>query len=133
MKMRKGFTLIELLIVLAIIATLLSVTTPVALNAVKKAKATQVAANLRNIRSAVESYFYVEGATTTLDTLIANGYLSSTPTNFILDSTDNNDGSHVFEIVYKGADVDKETLQKVYPAVKATDTDYYVRFTVRSW
>jgi prepilin-type N-terminal cleavage/methylation domain-containing protein len=56
--MRKGFTLIELLIVLAIIATLLSVTTPVALNAVKKAKATQIGRNIRNLIDAGEKYYY---------------------------------------------------------------------------
>ncbi|MFN3328164.1 MAG: type II secretion system protein, partial [Fervidobacterium pennivorans] len=43
--MRKGFTLIELLIVLAVIAALMSVATPLALNAVKNAKASQVAQN----------------------------------------------------------------------------------------
>ena len=44
----------ELLIVLAIISALLSVATPVALNALAKAKATQVAMNLRNLSVALE-------------------------------------------------------------------------------
>jgi prepilin-type N-terminal cleavage/methylation domain-containing protein len=52
---KKGFTLIELLIVLAVISALLSVATPVALRSVAKAKATQVAMNLRNVDSALEA------------------------------------------------------------------------------
>jgi prepilin-type N-terminal cleavage/methylation domain-containing protein len=55
--MKKGFTLIELLIVMVIISALLRVATPVALNALSKAKATQVSANLRNISQALLATF----------------------------------------------------------------------------
>ncbi|PNQ05655.1 hypothetical protein RM69_03735 [Mesotoga sp. SC_NapDC3] len=63
MKNRKrGFSLVELLIVLAVIAALIATITPVALNAIKKAKATQVAQNLKTLASAIENLLYVEGA-----------------------------------------------------------------------
>ncbi|PVD17031.1 MULTISPECIES: prepilin-type N-terminal cleavage/methylation domain-containing protein [unclassified Mesotoga] len=62
MKNRKrGFSLVELLIVLAVIAALIATITPVALNAIKKAKATQVAQNLKTLATALENAAYVNG------------------------------------------------------------------------
>jgi len=62
MKNRKrGFSLVELLIVLAVIAALIATITPVALNAIKKSKATQVAQNLKTLASAIENAAYVNG------------------------------------------------------------------------
>ena len=58
--MKKGYTLVELLIVLAVIAALMAVATPMAMNAVKQAKASQVAQNLNALKSAVEQYVYTE-------------------------------------------------------------------------
>ncbi|WP_292589921.1 prepilin-type N-terminal cleavage/methylation domain-containing protein [Mesotoga sp. UBA5557] len=67
MKNRKrGFSLVELLIVLAVIAALIATITPVALNAIKKAKATQVAQNLKTLASALENAAYVNGAKSTV-------------------------------------------------------------------
>ncbi|PNS40960.1 type II secretion system protein [Mesotoga sp. B105.6.4] len=60
---KRGFSLVELLIVLAVIAALIATITPVALNAIQKAKATQVAQNLKTLASAFENKAYVEGAT----------------------------------------------------------------------
>ena len=79
----EGFTLVELLIVLAVIAALLATITPVAINAVNKAKATQVAANLRNIKSAVEQCITVEQSTgttcTSVSGLVSAAYLNKDP------------------------------------------------------
>ncbi|WP_367358762.1 type II secretion system protein [Mesotoga sp.] len=62
MKNRKrGFSLVELLIVLAVIAALIATITPVALNAIQKAKATKVGQNLKTLASAFENYVYVSG------------------------------------------------------------------------
>ena len=62
MKNRKrGFSLVELLIVLAVIAALIATITPVALNAIRKSKATQVAQNLKTLASALENAAYVNG------------------------------------------------------------------------
>ncbi|MEN6516172.1 MAG: type II secretion system protein [Fervidobacterium sp.] len=58
--MKKGFTLVELLIVLAVRAALMAVATPMALNAVKQAKASQVAQNLNALKTSVEQYFFSE-------------------------------------------------------------------------
>ena len=58
---KKGFSLVELLIVLAVMAALIATITPVALNAIKKSKATQVAQNLKTLASALENAAYVNG------------------------------------------------------------------------
>ena len=69
MKNRKrGFSLVELLIVLAVIAALIATITPVALNAIKKSKATQVAQNLKTLASAIENAAYVNGVFPESDT-----------------------------------------------------------------
>ncbi len=58
--MKKGFTLVELLIVMAVIAALMAVATPMALNAVRTARASQVAQNLNALKTSVEQYFFSE-------------------------------------------------------------------------
>ena len=78
MKARKGFTLIELLIVMAIIAALMAVLIPMATGAMKKAKATKVAVQLRNFEQGVEQYV--------LSTLPASENLSSIATTTIVNA-----------------------------------------------
>ncbi|MEA2066571.1 MAG: type II secretion system protein [Thermotogota bacterium] len=51
---KEGFSLIELLIVLTVIAALISTITPIAMNAVRKAEALQVAMNLKVLALSVE-------------------------------------------------------------------------------
>jgi len=58
---KKGFSLVELLIVLAVMAALIATITPVALNAIKKSKATQVGQNMKTLSSAFENALYVNG------------------------------------------------------------------------
>jgi len=120
MRMRKGFTLIELLIVLAIIAALMAVVTPIALNAVKKAKITKVAENLRNIKSAVESYVYTQNTLTlsdlTIDTLAQQGYLSNADlSNYGISSVSAAGGVAYVLVYYKGTDVTLDELDDVLP------------------
>ena len=69
MKARKGFTLVELLIVMAIIAALMAVLIPMAGGAMKKARATKIAVQLRNFEQGVEQYI--------LSVLPSSGDLSS--------------------------------------------------------
>jgi general secretion pathway protein G len=61
MKRKYGFTLVELLIVLAVIAALIATITPLALNAIRRARASQVAQNFRTLASALENAAYVNG------------------------------------------------------------------------
>ena len=57
---KEGFTLVELLIVLAVISALLGVITSVMVNAVKKARATKVVENLRNVKLAFEQCVIID-------------------------------------------------------------------------
>jgi len=118
--MKKGFALVELLIVLAVIAALMAVATPMALNAVKQAKASQVAQNLQNIMTAEENYVNTEQSlpATTVDQLVSKNYLSSTPTNYSItaDGTWTN-GQVKVTIKYNGGDVSVADVKKQNPNV----------------
>ena len=59
-KFKNGFSLIELLITLTIITALVAVVTPLALNAIRNAKATKASANLKTISNSIYNYLYVE-------------------------------------------------------------------------
>lgn len=137
--MRKGFTLIELLIVLAVIAALMAVATPLALNAVKNAKASQVAQNFRNIKAAFENYFNAEKpsnpATVTINNLKTAGYLSSVPANFTLAVTQDTGGVYSVTITYTGKDVDADKVrQNGLPEVAGnTGADLTYTFSVQKW
>jgi type IV pilus assembly protein PilA len=137
--MRKGFTLVELLIVLAVIAALMAVATPVALNAVQNAKASQVAQNFRNIKTAFENYFNTERptnpATATTDFLKNKGYLSSVPANFSLAVNPGTGGVYNVTITYTGKDVDADKVrQNGLPEVQGnTGADLKYTFSVQKW
>ncbi|ANQ53769.1 type II secretion system protein [Thermosipho sp. 1070] len=134
--MKKGFTLVELLIVLAVIAALLSVATPLALNAVKSAKASQVAQNFKAIKSAVENWFNTE---TPNDTDISgltlekleNAYLSNVPGSFNLTAQNSGtNGVYEFTIEYTGGDVEAAKVQKNLPEVS---DDLKLTFKLQKW
>ena len=123
--MKKGFTLVELLIVLAVIAALMAVATPMALNAVKQAKASQVAQNLSNIMTALQNYVNLEhDFTTDIDALVSKGYLSSKPDKYTIvatptGSTWSSSGEKRVRVQYGGNDVDVEKgVRKQNPNVK---------------
>lgn len=120
--MSRGFTLIELLIVLAVIAALLAIVTPVALNAVRQANATRVVTTMRNIRSALESYVYIEKPATpsqiSIGTLVNSKYLSSNPGNDFTLTVSNwgTTGTATATITYNGG-ISASDLQKIYPEI----------------
>ncbi|AMW32429.1 type II secretion system GspH family protein [Fervidobacterium islandicum] len=124
--MRKGFTTIELLIVLAVIAALMSVATPLALNAVKNAKASQVAQNLRALKTAVENYFYAEkalpGSTEAIVSYISANFDWS---KYDLDPTDDEleDGTGKVVISYTGGDVKYQDVVKHLPETTKLEND----------
>lgn len=72
---RRGFTLIELLIVVVIIAILASIAIPKFRNTKGKALAAALRADLRNLATAQEAYFYDNATYSTTTTTLA--YISS--------------------------------------------------------
>ncbi len=119
---KKGFSLVELLIVLAVMAALIATITPVALNAIKKSKATQVAQNLKTLASALENAAYVNGLK---DGLVAGPGGTSTVTidqlGRDIDDTKysvayaQTGGSFTAVIYYIGADADINVVDDILP------------------
>ena len=77
---KSGFTLIELMVVLAIIATLLSLIAPRYFHSVDKSKEAALKADLSGMRDAIDKYYgdnakYPES----LDDLVARKYLRHIP------------------------------------------------------
>jgi prepilin-type N-terminal cleavage/methylation domain-containing protein len=139
MKMKKGFTLVELLIVLAVIAALLSVATPLALNAVKKAKASQVAQNFRAIKSAVENWFNTESPSnpTSLatSTLVNNNYINTWPDGFEVTPEASNTGVYEFTIKYTKGDISLVDVEKSgMPEVdEGENNNLVLKFALQKW
>ncbi len=134
--MKKGFTLVELLIVLAVIAALMAVATPMAMNAVRTAKASQVGQNLSALKSAVEQYVYTEKKVpTSINDL--KDYLTNFDTikdtyklryNKPTGSSDffDNTGKATIVIVYNGKDVTPTAVANQYTlAGTITTTSIY--------
>lgn len=138
MKMKKGFTLVELLIVLAVIAALLSVATPLALNAVKKAKASQVAQNFRAIKSAVENWFNTESPSepTSLatSTLVNNKYINSFPEGFEVTVTAGQSGVYTVTIEYTKNDIAADDVKKSgMPEITQEGNNLTLTFDLQKW
>ena len=139
MKMKKGFTLVELLIVLAVIAALLSVATPLALNAVKKAKASQVAQNFRAIKAAVENWFNTESPSnpTSLatSTLVNNNYINTWPDGFEVTPEASNTGVYEFTIKYTKGDISLVDVEKSgMPEVdEGENNNLVLKFALQKW
>lgn len=100
---RSGFTLIELMIVLAIIAALAAILTPMGMNALNRAKATQYVADVRNIKAAAQIYYFDKtGVPTTWSAF--SGYLNTGELTVGVDkfTITNNTTGNVFEITASG-------------------------------
>ena len=86
-KIPHGFTLVELLVVLAIIATLLSLAAPRYTGSVDKAKEAVLKENIGTLRSAIERHFGDTGKyPASLDDLVTKHYLRRIPLDPITDS-----------------------------------------------
>jgi len=116
--MKKGFTLVELLIVLAVIAALMAVATPMALNAVRTAKASQVGQNLNALKSAVEQYVYTEKkvpkSINDLKDYVTNFDTIKDTYKLRYKDFDTNDGQAVIVIVYNAKDVTPTAVANQY-------------------
>lgn len=76
----RGFTLVELLVVMAIIATLLSIAAPRYSHSVEKSREAVLHQNLALTREALDKYYGDNGRyPDSLDDLIAKKYLRSLP------------------------------------------------------
>ncbi|MFN6991269.1 MAG: type II secretion system protein [Fervidobacterium sp.] len=117
--MKKGFTLIELLIVMAIIAALMSVATPVGINALSQAKATNVAANFSTLQKALMQLIMFEQNIPTnvdlVDYLYTNGYITNKPQGFEIVYNDT-DKSYI--IRHLNTDVDPIKVKSINPSVQ---------------
>ena len=86
---RRGFTLVELLVVMAIIATLLSIAAPRYFESVDRAKEAALKTNLRMLRESIDKYHADTGHyPQTLETLVQARYLAAVPLDPIADRSD---------------------------------------------
>jgi general secretion pathway protein G len=84
----RGFTLVELLVVLAILATLLSIAAPRYFSSVDRSKEAVLRENLYQIRDAIGKYYADKGKyPDSLDALAGEKYLRSLPLDPVTDST----------------------------------------------
>ena len=84
---KKGFTLVELLVVLAIVATLLTIAVPRYYASLDRSKEAVLKENLYQMRDAIGKYYADKGKyPETLETLAADKYLHKVPLDPITDS-----------------------------------------------
>lgn len=84
-----GFTLVELMVVMAIIATLLSLAVPRYSGSVDKAKESVLRENLASMRSALDKFYADTGQyPATLGDLVSKRYLRRIPDDPVTDSAD---------------------------------------------
>lgn len=85
---KNGFTLVELLVVMAIIATLLTIAVPRYFNSLEKSKEAVLHQNLALTRGALDKYYGDNGRyPETLDELVSKKYLRSLPSDPITGDT----------------------------------------------
>jgi general secretion pathway protein G len=88
MVMKKGFTLIELMIVLAIVATLLSIAVPRYYSSIDRSKEAVLKENLYQMRDAIGKYHADKGRyPESLAALESDKYLRKLPLDPVTDST----------------------------------------------
>jgi general secretion pathway protein G len=99
-----GFTLIEMLVVLAIIATLLSLVTPRYFDSISRSKETILKHDLAVVREALDKFYSDKNAyPDSLDELVQYKYLRAIPEDPVTDSTATWVFSPPLDIETKGA------------------------------
>ncbi len=84
---RGGFTLIEILVVMAIVATLLSLVAPRYFETMERSKETTLRHDLSVMRDAIDKYYSDKGAyPDTLEDLVYGQYLRSIPDDPVTES-----------------------------------------------
>lgn len=85
---KSGFTLIELMVVLAVIATLLTLALPRYYSGLEKSREAVLQQNLALLRETLDKFYGDRGQyPTALDELVSNKYLRSMPVDPITDSS----------------------------------------------
>lgn len=85
----RGFTLVELLVVMAIVATLLSMVAPRYFHSIDRSKEAALRANLRTLRAAIDQHFADTGHyPEQLEKLVSGRYLRSLPIDPITERVD---------------------------------------------
>ena len=139
--MKKGFTLMELIVVMAIIGFLLTVSIPIALNAVKRTRATQIGRNIRNLINAGETYYYTEKPENfteiSINLLENKSYLDSSLkeedlSKYSISSTEF-ENYFVLESVYFGEDISTELVHEKYPFIQSTGNILFIRLKLGKW
>ncbi len=86
---RFGFTLIELMIVMAVIAVLMSVASPIYTRTIIRAKESVLKNNLFTMRTVIDEYTYdKQKAPQSLQDLVSDGYLRQVPVDPMTGSAD---------------------------------------------
>lgn len=89
MNTRRGFTLIEMLVVMAILATLLSIAAPRYFDSLERAKEAALRTDLRMLREAIDKHRADTGKLpASLDALAQARYLQAVPMDPITERTD---------------------------------------------
>ena len=85
----RGFTLIELMVVLAIVATLISIVVPKYFSAIDQARDTALKETLKVVRDAIDKHFSDTGKyPETLDDLVTRKYLRKAPVDPVTERAD---------------------------------------------
>lgn len=86
---QSGFTLVELLVVMAIVATLLSLVTPRFIGSVDRAREATLRVDLRTMRDAIDKFYSDRGRyPEALDDLVTHRYLREIPVDPISERRD---------------------------------------------
>ena len=84
---RRGFTLVELLVVLAVVATLLTLALPRYFGSIDKSKEAVLKENLNQMRDAISRYYADKGKyPESLETLAGDKYLRKVPLDPVTES-----------------------------------------------
>ena len=132
---KKGFSLVELLIVLAVMAALIATITPVALNAIKKSKATQVAQNLKTLASSFENGLYVDGPSFLTGLTLSTLGRDIKAEDYAIYYTGSS-GAYTANIVYKGEgdiDIIDDTLAEATTETFANVSTGFTALTGTGW